>query len=117
MDLQAYTLRKQSSEQAVCRRIGISMNTYNMIQFNTAITYLNSLFGEGTPTTRKLERAPAFWSWWRIRYVYNNERFLEREIRSRDEYYQLQTSLSSFPPECVYKLSQHRLKVFKNHLQ
>jgi len=116
MDLLSFNIRKKDSEQAVCGRIGISMSTYNLMQFNAAITYLNALFGEGIPATRKLERTPVFWSWWRIRYVYNNERFLSTGSHSRDEFYQLQTSVNTFPPKCIYSLSQHRLKVFKNHL-
>lgn len=116
MDPQTFNNRKKDSEQAVCARIGISMSTYNLMQYNSAISYLNSLFGEEPPVIRKLERAPMFWNWWRIRYVHNNELFLSTGSRRRDDYFQLQTAVSSFPPACVYKLSLHRLSVFNNHL-
>ena len=116
MNIQEFETRKNLSEREILTRLNIKMNMYNLMQFNTAVIYLEKLLGAKNPTAYRLQKNPLFWAWWKIRYVCFNEKFIASGGNSIKEYHRLQSTVTTYPPECVYSAKDHRLKVFKHHL-
>jgi len=109
MNTANFIQRKLLSEISICNRLNLSLNDYNALQYELALEYLSELFGQGNPIMERLEKTHAFWTWWKVRYVLFNEVFLKENNHSIQEYKDLQSEASTFPPACVYHESKKQL--------